>query len=237
MLEYFEGRLGVPLGGFPEPLRSQLLRGKTPITGRPGAEMDPYDFDAASKMLTDRDGVVPSETDLMSHIMYPDVYEDFVNFCRLYGDVSVLNTRAFVMGLEVGEEGEFELETGKTLYVKLNAIGEVNETGHRKCYFTMNGQARTISVFDKTSNATVEKREIASTKEMGSMGASINGSVVGIKVEPGDKVNIGDPVVVLNAMKMEMVEAAPISGVVKRVTVAIGDSIQGGDLIAEIEEE
>lgn len=165
------------------------------------------------------------------------MYEDFVNFVKMYGDVSVLNTRAFVMGLEVGEEGEFELETGKTLYVKLDAISEIDAAGYRQCYFIMNGQARTISVFDKQSTATIAQREIASKTERGSLGASINGAVVGIKVETGDYVKVGDPVVVLNAMKMEMVEASPINGVVKRITVAVGDSIQGGDLIAEIEEE
>ena len=168
---------------------------------------------------------------------YPEVFEEFVNFVKMYGDVSVLNTRAFVMGLEVGEEGEFELETGKTLYVKLDAISEIDTAGYRQCYFIMNGQARTISVFDKQSNATIAQREVASKTERGSLGASINGAVVGIKVELGDRVKVGDPVVVLNAMKMEMVEASPINGVVKRITVSVGDSIQGGDLIAEIEEE
>jgi pyruvate carboxylase len=235
VLEYFEGYLGIPHGGFPEPLRSQLLRGKPGFIGRPGAEMEPYNFDAASQMLKERDGAVPSETDVMSHIMYPDVYEDYVNFVKEYGDVSVLSTRAFVMGLEVGEEGEFELEKGKTLYVKLNAISEIDELGYRKCYFTMNGQARTIAVFDKTSNVTIAKREIA-TKDIGSLGASINGSVVGLKISEGDYVEIGDPLVILNAMKMEMVEAAPVSGFIKRVVVNVGDSINAGDLIVEIDE-
>ena len=235
VLEYFEGYLGIPHGGFPEPLRTNLLRGKPGFVGRPGAEMEPYDFASARKMLEARDGGTPSETDLMSHVMYPDVYEEYVEFVKEYGDVSVLNTRAFVMGLEVGEEGEFELETGKTLYVKLNAISEIDEHGYRACYFTMNGQARTIQIFDKNSNATIEKREIA-TKDIGSLGASINGSVVGIKVEVGDRVVVGDPIVILNAMKMEMVEAAPVGGIVQRITVAVGDTIQGGDLMVEIEE-
>jgi pyruvate carboxylase len=234
VLDYFEGRLGIPHGGFPEPLRNQLLRGKPGITGRPGAAMQPYDFKAAADLLEERDGVAPSDTDLMSHVMYPDVYEEYVNFVKQYGNVGVLNTRAFVMGLEVGEEGEFELETGKTLYVKLNAISEIDELGYRKCYFTMNGQARTIKIFDKTSDATIVTREVA-THDLGSLGASINGSVVGIKVQVGDVVEVGDPVVVLNAMKMEMVEASPVGGVVKRITVDVGDSIQGGELIAEIE--
>ena len=68
--------------------------------------MQPYDFKAAADLLEERDGVAPSDTDLMSHVMYPDVYEEYVNFVKQYGNVGVLNTRAFVMGLEVGEEGE-----------------------------------------------------------------------------------------------------------------------------------
>ena len=38
----------------------------------------------------------------------------------------------------MGEEGEFELERGKTLYVKLNTIGDVDAEGYRTLYFTMN---------------------------------------------------------------------------------------------------
>lgn len=236
VIEYFEGKLGIPSGGFPEPLRTHVLKGKPGFVGRPGAEMAPYDFASERAMLETRDGSPPSDVDLMSHAMYPDVYADYVAFKKTYGDVSVLNTRAFVMGLEVGEEGEFELETGKTLYVKLNAIGDMDEEGHRNCYFTMNGQARTIRILDETSNATIERKEKASSAT-GSLGASINGSVVGLKVDVGDRVAIGDPIVVLNAMKMEMVEASPVAGVVKRLVVNVGDSIQGGELIAEIDED
>lgn len=236
VLEYFEGYLGIPPGGFPEPLREHLLRGKVGFVGRPGAEMEPYDFDAATAMLTERDGKVPSDLDVMSHCMYPDVYADYVDFKDTYGDVSVLDTRSFVMGLEVGEEGEFELERGKRLYVKLNAVGELESDGTRSCYFTMNGQSRVIRVVDRSSGATTEARELA-TKSPGSLGASINGAVVGLNVEVGDRVDIGDPVVVLNAMKMEMVEAAPVAGTVKRVVVGVGDSIQGGELMVEIEED
>lgn len=140
------------------------------------------------------------------------------------------------MGLEVGEEGEFELEKGKRLYVKLSAVGEVDADGNRACYFKVNGQSRVIKVFDKSSNATVEQRELA-TKDPGSLGASINGSVVGVKVEVGDRVEVGDPIVVLNAMKMEMVEASPVAGTIKRIAVDVGDSINGGELIVEIEGE
>jgi pyruvate carboxylase len=84
VLEYFQGYLGIPHGGFPEPLRTQLLRGKTGFVGRPGAEMEPYDFNAASAMLEERDGVKPSETDLMSHVMWVQQRQLFFSFLLFF---------------------------------------------------------------------------------------------------------------------------------------------------------
>ena len=46
-------------GGFPEPLRTHLLRGKPGLSGRPGAQLPPFDFEAARAHLAERDGGTP----------------------------------------------------------------------------------------------------------------------------------------------------------------------------------
>ena len=86
VIEYFQGFLGIPPFGFPEPLRSRVLKGRTiegydqlqSFEGRPGAQLEPYDFGAARKKLTEKwdvDGGL-GDVDVMSHVMYPNVFND-----------------------------------------------------------------------------------------------------------------------------------------------------------------
>lgn len=56
VVEFYQGYLGQPYGGFPEPLRTHIIRNRPRIDGRPGATMAPYDFDAARKKLQDKYG-------------------------------------------------------------------------------------------------------------------------------------------------------------------------------------
>ena len=51
VIDYFMGGLGQPPYGFPEPLRTKVLRGKKPLEGRPGADLQPVDFDSVHKEL------------------------------------------------------------------------------------------------------------------------------------------------------------------------------------------
>lgn len=78
VVEYFQGAIGIPPGGFPEALRQKVLssRGLAKVEGRPGASLPPYDFDAAREELRakyDKRGVTISERDLLSHALYPQV--------------------------------------------------------------------------------------------------------------------------------------------------------------------
>ena len=235
VVDYFAGGLGIPAGGFDEELRKKIVKDGPVFEGRPGAELADYDFDAARAELEARDGAPVSDQDLMSHVMYPDVYREYRDHIREYGNVSILPTRAFVIGLAVNEEAEFQLESGKTLYVKLDAVGDLDEDGQRRVFFRLNGQPRVLKIFDSTSDAEVEVREKA-TSAPGSVGASMTGSVVEICAGEGDVVEIGDVLVKLNSMKMEISIAASAAGTVKRVAVKQGDQIDAGDLVAEIQD-
>lgn len=61
------------------------------------------------------------------------------------------------------------------------------------------------------------------------------GSIVGIKVSEGQEVKKGQPLVVLSAMKMETVVAAPSDGKIKRITAKQGEAMTAGDLLLELE--
>ncbi|RLB55865.1 MAG: pyruvate carboxylase [Deltaproteobacteria bacterium] len=234
VVDFLAGRLGQPLGGFPEPFRTQVLRGREPVTGRPGAVLPSLDLDALRSALEEEH---PStqirDVDVLSAALYPDVFRAYREHRTLYGDVSMLPTRVFLSPLEVGEEIAVDIERGKTLIIVLTAVSEIDETGHRTVFFELNGQPRQVRVRDAAATDVLPELERA-TSEPGSVGAPMPGTVVSVAVDVGDEVAEGEGLVVLSAMKMETVVAAPVGGVVARVAVAVGDVLAAGDLLAEL---
>ena len=79
-------------------------------------------------------------------------------------------------------------------------------------------------------------REKADKKKKGSIGAPMPGKVVGLRVKEGDKVDKGQPLVVLSAMKMETIVSAPFSGKIRKLATSLDEDLAGGDLLVEIEE-
>ncbi len=71
----------------------------------------------------------------------------------------------------------------------------------------------------------------------GSVGAPMPGTVVALRVKEGDKVEKGQPLIVLSAMKMEMIVQSPVAGTVKKVIAQKDMKLEGDDLIMDIEVE
>lgn len=234
VVEFFQGYLGQPVGGFPEPLRTQIIRNKPRIDGRPGATMEPLDFKKIKAELRSKFGKHITDADVTSYVMYPKVFEEYQGFIEKYGDLSVIPTRYFLGRPDVGEEMHISIEKGKTLIIRLMAVGPVVEgRAQRDVWFEVNGEVRAVSVEDKNSAVETLSREKATT-DPGSVGAPMSGVVVEVRVKEGQEIKKGDPVCVLSAMKMESAVTAPVSGHVKRVVVQEGDSINQGDLTVEI---
>ena len=124
VVEFFEGKLGQPPGGFPPRLQARILRGRKPLTERPGATLPPADFAKAKTELEGKLRRTPTEQDVISYLLYPKVFGDFAAHQAQYGDVSVLPTAAFFYGLAKGDEASIEIEPGKTLIVKFHTVGE-----------------------------------------------------------------------------------------------------------------
>ncbi len=234
VIEYFQGYLGQPTGGFPEPLRTKIIRDKPRIDGRPGADMAPYDFEGTHKKLVEKYGKEITQCDVLSYALYPKVYEEWKAFQDKYGDLSVVPTRHFLGKPKVGEEVHIAIEAGKTLIVKLVAVSPADpETGIKDILFEMNGELRAVQVEDRSAAVEHVRREKASS-DPGSVGSPMSAVVVEVRVHDGQEVKAGDPLVILSAMKMESVVSAPVSGKVAKLSVAEGDSIAQGDLVAEI---
>ncbi|KAF8998596.1 pyruvate carboxylase [Cyathus striatus] len=226
VVEFFQGYLGQPVGGFPEPLRTKIIRNKPRIDGRPGATMEPLDFKKIKAELRSKFGKHITDTDVTSYVMYPKVFEEYQSFIEKFGDLSVVPTRFFLARPDVGEEMHISIEAGKTLIIRLMAVGSVVEgRAQRDVWFEVNGEVRAVSVEDKNSAVETVSREKATT-DPGSVGAPMSGVVVEVRVKEGQEIKKGDP--------MESAVTAPVSGHVKRVVVHEGDSINQGDLTVEI---
>jgi len=236
VVEFFQGAIGIPYGGFPQPLQSQVVKDLPVFTGRPGAELPPLDLDAELAMLRAKYGEEQvRETDLMSHVMYPKVFEQYKADIELFGDVTKLPTRAFIEPMEPGEEIAVVLEKGKTLGIKFQALGRLDpKTGMREVFFDFNGMPRSVQVEDRNATSSRVMRAKA-TADPGSVGAPMPGQVLETKVSVGEAITAGTPMLILSAMKMETVVSAPIDGKVSEVTVTNGDDVQAGDLLVSID--
>jgi pyruvate carboxylase len=203
VLEFLQGMMGQPYGGFPEPLRTQALRGRQKFDKRPGLYLEPVDFVKVKKELVRKFGGNITECDVAGYIMYPKVYEDYRKFLAKYGDLSVLPTKYFLSKPEIGEEFHVEIEKGKVLILKLLAIGPLSEnTGQREVFYEVNGEVRQVSVDDKTASIENVSRPKADPTDSSQVGAPMAGVLVELRVHDGTEVKKGDPLAVLSAMKM-----------------------------------
>lgn len=234
VLDFMEGLMGTPYGGFPEPLRTNMLGNKRQkLTSRPGLNLKPIDFESVKQDLVSKFGPDISECDIASYIMYPKVYEDFRKVLDKYGDLSVVPTRSFLKGSGINEEIEVDIQQGKKLIIKLLAVGEISQqTGSREVFFELNGEMRSVTVDDKTSSIETKTRPKAT--QPNDVGAPMAGVVIEVRTKHGYEVKKGDPIAVLSAMKMEMVISSPVSGKVGDVLVKEGDSVDVNDLITSI---
>lgn len=235
VVEFFEGRLGIPYQGFPEKLQKIILKGKKPLTGRPSDALAPIDFEAVRKELVEKEAPA-SDEDVSSYCLYPKVFDDWNTFKESFGDVSVLDTPTFFFGMEPGEVVNVEIEEGKDLIFQLNYITEADEEGNRELNFDFNGQGRIVKVHDKHVTVSSTARRKANASTPGEVGATLSGNVVKVLVEVGKRVNKGDSLVITEAMKMETNITSPISGVVKEIFVKAGGKIESGDCLIVIGE-
>ncbi len=234
VIELFMGYLGQPSGGFPKELQTVILKGKQPITVRPGELLEPVDFDALREELTEEIGRTPSNKDLLAYALYPKVFVDFVKTRDRFGDVSNLDTPTFLFGMRLGEEIEVEIEKGKTLIVKFISMGEPLADGTRVVYFELNGQSRQVIIKDENIKSSVVTKIKADPKNANHIGATMPGTVIKVVVEKGDQVKQGDHLIITEAMKMETTVQAPFSGTVQNIYVKDGEAISTGDLLIEI---
>ncbi|WP_156290459.1 pyruvate carboxylase [Oceanobacillus salinisoli] len=235
VIEFVQGYIGQPYQGFPKELQRIILKGKEPITVRPGELLDPIDFTELRNSLFKTLNRQVTSFDVISYALYPKVFMDYQKFHEQYGDMSVLDTPTFFYGMKLGEEIEVEIEKGKTLFVKLISISEPKPDGTRTVYFELNGQPRQVNVKDVSIQSSLASRPKVDKGNEKQIGATMPGTVLEVNCSKGDHVDKGDYLLTTEAMKMETTVQAPFRGVIKDIHVNKGDGIEVDDLLIEFE--
>ena len=231
VVELFEGQLGQPPGGFPVALQERVLKERKPLADRPGALLEPADLAAARDKAAAFLGAPANDCDALSYLMYPRVFPELASHQRSYSDTSVLSTPLFFFGPDPEVENPVEIEPGKTLIVKLLAVGEPHVDGKRTVFFELNGQPREVVVVDRSLASAVRPAPKADPSDPGQIGSPLPGLVVGVAVQAGDAVRKGQKLLSIEAMKMETTLYAERPGRISEVFAAVGRQVETGELL------
>jgi len=234
VVEMFSGALGNPPGGWPRKLQKIILRGREPLKGRPSAILPPVNFEQEQEHLEGKTGHAVRRDDLLSYLLYPEVFSKFDRFRQTYSDVSVVPTPAFFYGLKSGEEITVEIESGKSLIIKFLTFSEPHPDGTRTLFFELNGQPREITVRDKALRVTERAHPKADPGDPAQVGAPTAGVISSVAVQANHAVERGAKLLTLEAMKMQSNIYAPLSGRIVKLMVTPGQQVEAKDLLVTI---
>ncbi|OBB03216.1 pyruvate carboxylase [Mycolicibacterium fortuitum] len=224
VIGFLRGELGEPPGGWPEPLRTKALDGRSPA--KPIQQLS-----AEDETVLAAPG--PKRQATLNRLLFPGPTAEFEAHRDEYGDTSRLSANQFFYGLRHGEEHRVKLEPGVELLIGLEAISEPDERGMRTVMCILNGQLRPIVVRDRSVAGQVPVAEKADRANPTHIGAPFAG-VVTVNVAEGDVVEAGASLATIEAMKMEAAITAPASGTVTRIAVGRTAQVEGGDLLVVV---
>lgn len=224
VIGFLRGELGEPPGGWPEPLRTKALDGRSPA--KPIQQLS-----AEDETVLAAPG--PKRQATLNRLLFPGPTAEFEAHRDEYGDTSRLSANQFFYGLRHGEEHRVKLEPGVELLIGLEAISEPDERGMRTVMCILNGQLRPIVVRDRSVAGQVPVAEKADRADPTHIGAPFAG-VVTVNVAEGDVVEAGASLATIEAMKMEAAITAPASGTVTRIAVGRTAQVEGGDLLVVV---
>jgi pyruvate carboxylase len=120
------------------------------------------------------------------------------------------------------------------LFIKLINVGAPDKEGRRVINYELNGMPREAVVLDKAITPKTKSRAKADANDKLQLGAPIPGMVTALSATVGGKVANGDKLVTLEAMKMQTTIYAHADGVVAELPIAVGDSVEAGDLLVKL---
>eukprot|EP01067_Filipodium_phascolosomae_P007108 Filipodium_phascolosomae@DN5616_c0_g1_i1.p1 len=236
VVEFFMGDIGQPPFGFPKEMQRLVLGKKEPLKERPGATLKPIEWDNLKLKLTEKHHRHMDQKDLLSAVMYPKVFDEYVDFLKKYGDVSMLTTAEYLQGPLEGKEINVQLE-GKDVSIKYISKTPILPDGTRNVLMQVNGKDVSVNVKDNAAPVVHVPNPKAQGKDGLQVGAPMGGSLAGYKVEVGATVRKGDSLamVVSSSPRLDILVVAPRDGKVESLSLKEGTNVVSGDLLVKLE--
>ncbi len=239
---YLAGRYGRAPGRINETVRKMAIGDEEVIECRPADRLR----DELDRLREEIGGLAAGEEDVLTYAMFPEIGRRFLEE-RAAGTLKPEELLAAPSGaVSPLAPNEFNVTVhGETYHIGITGAGH-RSAERRRFYVSVDGMpeeilVETLSEIVPTEGGVVDTRRISKSSRRPKAGAeghvttSMPGTVVDIMVKPGDRLKAGDPVLVIEAMKMESEVPAPVAGRVKAVHVVKGDSVNPDEALVEIE--
>jgi pyruvate carboxylase subunit B len=242
---YLQGRYGKAPGMVNDEVRNIAIGQEEVITCRPADRLKPE----MEQLRQDIGDLAQSEEDVLTYAMFPEVGRKFLEE-RAAGtlkgeELLPVPGAAAATAVAALAPTEFNVTMhGETYNIKITGVGHKADD-ERPFYLTVDGVPEevlleTLQETVATESGMVDTRKASkgskrpkASKE-GHVTSSMPGTIVEVLVKNGDSVNAGDPVLVIEAMKMESEVTAPIAGTVSAINVAKGDNVNPDEALLEI---
>jgi pyruvate carboxylase subunit B len=242
---YLQGRYGQALGEINEAVRDLAIGSEEVITCRPADLLEP-EMDRLRQEIGE---LAKSEEDVLTYAMFPEIGRTFLEE-RAAGTLKpeelapISSGNGGGAGLQLSPTDFNVTMHGETYHIRVTGTGHQDQE-ERPYYLTIDGVPEEVLVENltemvPTTGGYVDSKKASrgskrprATKE-GDVTTSMPGTVVEVLVNEGDEVKAGDPVLIIEAMKMENEVQAPVGGTVNQVNVKKGDSVNPDEALMEI---
>ncbi|GBO84615.1 sodium-extruding oxaloacetate decarboxylase subunit alpha [Marinobacter salsuginis] len=231
--KYLQGWYGQAPAPVDKSLQQRAVGKEELIEERP-ANLIPRELDELRKQVGD---LATSEEDVLTYAMFPDQAKAYLEQ-RRNGTLQPEPLEPISTGSSGGAvSSKFKITVhGESYDIHVTGANPSGEN-ERRFYMTVDGVPEEIhlaSLGEDGEGARSSGGRATATKE-GHVTTSMPGNIVDVLVKEGDEVQAGDPVLIIEAMKMETEVKATISGAVQSVAIKKGDRVVPGEVLVDIE--
>ena len=245
---YFMGEYGKAPGKVNQKIQTMAIGDKKPLTCRPADLLDPE----LAKLKIEAEQITKSDEDVLTYAMFPDIAKIFLQE-RNAGSIKpepLLPKDSVFSSAEKFAPSEFNVTLhGETFNIKLTGSGYTGEA-RRPFYVSVDGISEevlveTLNEIEVTNGKKSSKKPTQENSKTvrprpnheGCITTAMPGTIIDVKVKIGDRIEAGDSIIVIEAMKMENEIQSPTSGIVVAIHVSKGESVSPDETLLEIQPE